>query len=82
MSAKKTSSKPTSTFIISTNRYNFEENSEYYVGKMKSNLLGDIMNIFGPGLSPSNAKDGKVVPRDLLATVVFITNMFQMGKPR
>jgi hypothetical protein len=49
---------------------------------MKSNLLGDIMNIFGPGLSPSNAKDGKVVPRELLATVVFITNMFQMGKPR
>jgi len=57
MSAKKTSSKPSSTFIISIFKSNFEENSQFYLGKMKSNILGDVLNVFGPGLSPSNAKD-------------------------
>ena len=56
MSAKKTSSKPSSTFIMSINKSNFDENSPYYLGKMKSNVLGDVLNIFGPGLNPSNAR--------------------------
>lgn len=63
MSAKKTSSKPSSTFMITIAKSNFQENSEYYLGKMKSNLLGDILNIYGPGLNPSNAKDKHQIPR-------------------
>lgn len=63
MSAKKTSSKPSSTFIISIAKSNFEENSEFYLGKMKSNVLGDMLNIYGPGLNPSNAKDKNQIPR-------------------
>jgi tubby-related protein 1 len=56
MSAKKTGSRPTSTFIISKNRTNFEEEGPQYLGKIKSNVLGDVLNIFGPGLNPANAK--------------------------
>lgn len=63
MSAKKTSSKPTSTFIISISKTDYEENSNYYLGKMKSNILGDILNVYGPGLNPSNAKDKSQIPR-------------------
>lgn len=30
---------------------------------MKSNIVGNIYNIFGSGLSPSYAKDYKIPPR-------------------
>jgi hypothetical protein len=63
MSAKKTSSRPTSTFIITRTRNNFEEQGSQYLGKMKSNVLGDVFNIFGPGPSPSNAKEKNIPPR-------------------
>jgi hypothetical protein len=56
MSAKMISSKPRSTFIISSDKYDFDENSKNYLGKIKSNLLGNILNIFGKGRSPSHAK--------------------------
>ena len=56
MSAKKTASKPSSTFIVSSKKGDYEEDSPHYLGKMKSNVIGDTLNIFGPGLSPSNAK--------------------------
>ena len=82
MSAKKTSSKPSSTFILSMSKGSYEENSPHYLGKMKSNVLGDVLNIFGPGLNPSNAKEKNEVPRELLATIVYSSNLFQMGKPR
>ena len=82
MSAKKTGSKPYSTFVMSVSKVNFEETSESYIGKMKSNVLGDQLNIFGPGLNPSNAREKNQVPRELLATVVYESHLFQMGKPR
>lgn len=63
MSAKKTASKPSSTFILSNSKEDFEEDSEHYLGKMKSNVLGDVLNIFGPGLNPSNAKEKNKIPR-------------------
>lgn len=63
MSAKKTSSKPMSTFIMSSSKDSFEESSSSYLGKMKSNVIGDMLNIYGPGLNPSNAKEKKEVPR-------------------
>lgn len=49
---------------------------------MKSNLLGDILNIFGPGLNPSNAHEKNQIPREVLATIVYNSNIFQMGRPR
>lgn len=63
MSAKKTASKPSSTFILSTHKQDFEESSPYYLGKIKSNLLGDTLNIYGAGLNPSNSKDKGEPPR-------------------
>lgn len=44
--------------------------------------MGDMLNIFGPGLNPSNAKDRNQVPRELLATIVYSTAIFQLGRPR
>lgn len=50
---------------------------------MKSNALGDILNVFGPGLNPSNAKEKGVPPRQLLATIVFDSTLFgNSGNPR
>ena len=49
---------------------------------MKSNVLGDILNIFGPGFNPSNARDKNQVPRELVATIAYESHLFQMGKPR
>lgn len=82
MSAKKTSSRPTSTFVISLGRSDFEEHSPSYLGKMKSNVLGDVMNVFGPGVEAGEARQKKGPQRELLATIVFITSLFQIGKPR
>jgi hypothetical protein len=63
ISAKKVSSKPTSTFVISSNANNFTENSGFYLGKMKSNLFGDVFNLFGFGLNPAKAKEEGQIPR-------------------
>lgn len=82
MSCKKTASKPTSTFIITCRKDNFEENNSTYLGKMKSNIMGDVLNVFGPGYNPANAKERKEKPRELLATIVYETSFFQAGKPR
>ena len=55
MSAKKTSSKPYSTYIISSNPSVYDEDSKFYLGKIKSNLLGNKINIFDKGMNPTNA---------------------------
>jgi hypothetical protein len=33
------------------------------MGKMKSNIAGNVYNIFGPGMNPSNAKANSIPPR-------------------
>jgi hypothetical protein len=40
LSSKKISSRPISTFIISSSRQNLEEDSPFFLGKVKSNALG------------------------------------------
>lgn len=80
LAAKKVSSKPISTYIISSSPRNFEENSHSYLGKLKSNLFGDVLNLFGPGLNPSNAQEQDSIPRELLATIVFTKT--QLDRPR
>ena len=63
MSAKKTNSRPTSTFIISSKPEIFEEDSPAYLGKMKSNVMGETLNVFGRGLNPSEAQKKGATPR-------------------
>jgi hypothetical protein len=48
---------------------------------MKSNILGNVLNIFGPGLNPSNAKEKSMTPRELIASIRYITDIFR-GKPK
>lgn len=71
LAAKKVSCKPSATFVLSSKPASFAENSSGYVGKLKSNLFGDVINLFGVGLSPGEAKERNCIPRELLATIVF-----------
>ncbi len=82
LSAKRVSRTPFSTFIISRSKTDFEENSEEYLGKAKGSALGDVLNLFGKGLSPANALMKKVKPRQLLATIVYETRIILAGQPR
>jgi hypothetical protein len=82
ISAKKTSSKFGSTFIISLSKQNFEEDSQYYLGKIKSDAIGEVFNIYGPGVNPKSAKVKRVAPREMLASVVYSTALFHKGGPR
>ena len=52
------------------------------MGKVKVNFMGNIVNIYGPGFNPSDVKDKKAVPRELLATVEYETNFFGSTRPR
>jgi hypothetical protein len=56
ISAKRTTARPISTFILSMSDKDFEETSDNYLGKIKSNALGDILYVYGPGYNPTNAK--------------------------
>lgn len=44
--------------------------------------MGDQLDIFGPGLSPSAAFDNKTQPRQFIATIVYETRILQSGQPR
>ena len=78
MSAKLTSS----TFVTSIYHDQFVENGVGYLGKIKVNFIGNIVNIYGPGFNPDDAKEKKVIPRKLLATVEYETNFFGETRPR
>ena len=82
MSAKLASSNATSTFLLSLSSDNFTENGNGYLGKIKTNFLGTIVNIFSPGLNPSDALEKKQKARELLASIVYETNFFGSSRPR
>ena len=82
MSAKLSSNNTTTTFLASLNPNHFVENGLGYLGKVKVNFMGNIVNIYGPGFNPSDVKDKKAVPRELLATVEYETNFFGSTRPR
>lgn len=82
LSAKKTSSRPTTTFIFSRDSHMIDEASNSYLGKAKSTALGDTFNIFAPGLSPNNAKERNVPPRELIASLTYSTSLFHTNGPR
>jgi len=48
---------------------------------MKSNIFGNVLNIFGKGLNPINAKEKSLTPRELIASIHYITDIFG-GKPK
>lgn len=56
MAGKLVSNNTTSTFLVSLNQEDFVENGIGYIGKVKTNFTGNIANIFGAGLNPSDAK--------------------------
>ena len=69
MSAKLISSKTTTTFLASLYHNEFVENGLGYLGKIKINFIGNIVNIYGPGFKKIDAKEKKASPRELLATI-------------
>jgi hypothetical protein len=71
MSIKLCSNNATLTFLASVDPISFSENNESYVGKIKSNFIGNTINIFGPGYNPSDVKKKMKKPRELLASVSY-----------
>jgi hypothetical protein len=63
VAAKKISAGPATTITISTTALEYAENSPSYLGKLKFNLNGDVINLFSSGLSPSKAKEANEIPR-------------------
>lgn len=63
ISAKQTSNNATATFIISFDQKDFTENGDNYIGKVKSNFIGNTINIYGPGYNPSDVKNKQKTPR-------------------
>lgn len=72
MAGKRISVNPYSTYIISTSPNDFDLRSSSYIGKVKTSLLGTVVNIYGPGLSPSAAARQHEIPREVLATIVYL----------
>ena len=82
MSAKLSSNNATTTFLASLYPSHFTENGVGYLGKIKTNFIGNIVNIYGPGFNPTDAKNKQVSPRELLATVQYETNFLGSSRPR
>ena len=81
-SAKLTGYNKQITFKIYERNQITGENGPGYLGKVKTNFLGDVVNIYGPGFNPANYKKGKQPLRQLLATVEYEKNFFGETKPR
>jgi hypothetical protein len=71
MTAKRVSFKPFSTYHISLSSKDYDKASSAYLGMIKGNMEGSVINIFGPGLSPSAAAKHHEIPREVLATIVY-----------
>ena len=82
LSAKLTGNNASTTFIISHNKDDFNENGPHYVGKVKANFIGNIINVYGPGYNPTDHKTKNLPLRELLATVEYETNFFGSTRPR
>ena len=82
MSAKLTSSNTTTTFIVSKSKTDFAENGPNYLGKVKTNFMRNIVNVYGSGFNPSDVMDKKGPPRQLLATIEYETNFLGSTRPR
>lgn len=82
MSAKMTSNNASNTFIVAQGKKDFKQNGPLYLGKIKTNVVGNIVNIFGPGYSPKDYNLKDVDIRYLLGTVEYEINVFGTTKPR
>ena len=56
-SAKLTGNNKETTFTICESTDQFVQNSPKYLGKVKTNFIGNIINIYGPGYNPSDYKN-------------------------
>jgi len=61
--AKRTTARPIATYLISLSANEFDESKSSYIGKIKTNIIGNILYVFGPGLNPKNAEVKGVNPR-------------------
>lgn len=82
MSAKVTGNNAACTFILSKNQSDFTENGPSYIGKVKANFIGNVINIYGPGYNPTDYKNKNVPLRNIMATVEYETNFFGNLRPR
>lgn len=59
-------------YLISMNPDNFDTHSEYYIGKISSNFLGNEFNIFDCGKKPSNKITNEAEYRRQLGSIKYV----------
>jgi len=57
MSAKKRSGMKTSHYLISMDKNDMNRKSSNYLGKVRSNFLGTVFNIYDDGENPKSEKN-------------------------
>jgi tubby-related protein 1 len=54
LGAKQTGNNSSITFLLSRDKNIYEENSPEYLGKVKANFTGTLVNVFGRGYNPKD----------------------------
>lgn len=76
MAGRKRKKSATSNYLISTDPTDLSRGSEAFVGKLRSNLLGTQFTIFNNGRSPFKSFNESDIPREELAAVVYVSDLF------
>ena len=74
LAARKRPKNMTANYMISLDHDCFDKNSKFEVGKVRSNFMGTIFQVFDCGKNP---KDTKIVEeiRNQLAVVTYVNNI-------
>ena len=82
--AKKRVGNLTSNYMICTSKEELDVSSKGYVGKIRSNFMGTVFNVFDDGPNPTSDKCIKdhEDPRELTATITYKSNPHFEGYPR
>lgn len=79
MAGRKRKKSTTSNYLISTDPTDLSRGGEAYIGKLRSNLLGTQFTVYDNGRSPrhSGNKDDNMKPRQELAAVIYVSEVFE-----
>jgi tubby-related protein 1 len=81
MSCKKRAGSTSSNYAFSTNKTEVPTSGDQYLGKLRSNFMGSLFNLYDTGLSCDKTTEPGRIRRNL-ATVEYETNIFGTNGPR
>lgn len=87
MAAKKRSGNKTSNYLMSMDKYDLGKESANYLGKVRSNFVGTIFNIYDKGVNPKDLDESSrtvraASVRQELGTVLYRSNILGSRGPR